>query len=76
VFDDEHRVADVAQVLEQADETIVVARVQTDRRLVEHVKRADERRAEIVASWMRWASPPRASKRVDPTSDSRARLQP
>ena len=47
VFDDEHCVADVAQVFEQANEAIVVARVQTDRRFVEHVERADERRAEI-----------------------------
>ena len=42
VLDDEHRVADVAQVLEDADQPRVVARVQADRRLVEHVQRADQ----------------------------------
>ena len=47
VFDYQHRVADVAQIFEQTNQPIVVARMQTDRWLVEHVKRADQRRAEI-----------------------------
>ena len=46
VLDDEHRVALVAQLPQDVDEPLVVARVQADRRLVEHVERADERRAE------------------------------
>src|SRR5687767_1055042 len=41
VLDDEHSVADVAQVFEQTNQTVVVAWVQADRGLVEHVKRAD-----------------------------------
>src|SRR5438128_328639 len=47
VLDDEHRVSNVAQVMKQPNQTIVVARMQTDRWLVENVKRADERRSKI-----------------------------
>jgi hypothetical protein len=58
VLDDEHGVADVGQVAERADEPVVVALVQADRRLVEHVARADEPDPTCVARRMRWASPP------------------
>src|SRR5262249_16808125 len=47
VFDDEHRVTDVAKVLEQTNQPLVVARVQSDRWFVEHVKRADQGGAEV-----------------------------
>ena len=40
VLDDEHRVAEVAQAHERVDEAAVVALVQADRRLVEHVEHA------------------------------------
>ena len=46
VLDDEHGVALIAQLPQDVDQPQVVARVQADRRLVEHVQRADERRAE------------------------------
>ena len=46
VLDDEHGVALVAQLLEDRDQPLVVARMQADRRLVEHVQRVDERRPE------------------------------
>ena len=46
VFDDEDGVAEIAQALEDFDEALGVARVQADGRLVEHVERADEMRAE------------------------------
>ena len=46
MLDDEHGVALIAQLPEDRNEPQVVARVQTDRRLVEHVERADERGAE------------------------------
>jgi hypothetical protein len=42
VLDDEHRVAEVAQALERADQLVVVALVEADRRLVEDVEDADE----------------------------------
>ena len=48
VLDDEHGVAGVAQAMQQAEQPIHVARVQPDRRLVEHVERVDELRAERV----------------------------
>ena len=46
VLDDEHGVALIAQLPQDVDQPLVVARVQSDRRLVEHVQRADERRAQ------------------------------
>ena len=48
VLDDEHGVAAVAQPEQQPEQAVHVARVQPDRRLVEHVERVDELRAERV----------------------------
>ena len=42
VLDHDHAVADVAQAVKRADEPRVVALVQADRRLIEHVADADE----------------------------------
>ena len=47
VLDDDHRVAEVAQPHERVDEALVVALVQPDRRLVEHVEHADEPAADL-----------------------------
>ena len=47
VLDDEHRVAEVAQPLERPDQAVVVALVESDRRLVEDVEHADELRADL-----------------------------
>ena len=47
VLDDDHRVAEVAQPGERVDQPAVVALVQADRRLVEHVQRADETGADL-----------------------------
>ena len=47
VLDDDHRVAEVAQALERRDQLRVVALVQPDRRLVEDVEHADQRRADL-----------------------------
>ena len=47
VLDDDHGVAEVAQPLERADQLVVVALVQADRRLVEDVEHADELRADL-----------------------------
>ena len=49
VLDDEHGVALIAQLSQDVDQALVVARMQADRRLVEHVQRSDERRAR--ATW-------------------------
>ena len=46
VLDDNERVAEVAQVFQQTDESICVARVQPDAWLVEHIKHVDQFRAE------------------------------
>jgi hypothetical protein len=46
VLDHEHGVALVAQLPQDGDQPLVVARVQADRRLVEHVERADQRGSE------------------------------
>ena len=47
VLDDEHRVAEVAQPGERRDELRVVALVQPDRRLVEDVQDAHQRRPDL-----------------------------
>ncbi|MNS71702.1 hypothetical protein D3C72_1050800 [compost metagenome] len=47
VLDHDHAVADVAQVFERADEAVVVALVQADAGLVEHVHHAREARADL-----------------------------
>ena len=46
MFDDQHGVALVAQLAQDRDQPLVVARMQADRRFVEHVERVDERRPE------------------------------
>ena len=48
VFDDHHRVADVAEVLQRLDELVVVALVQPDRRLVQDVEHSDEPGADLA----------------------------
>ena len=47
VLDDEHGVAEVAEARLRLEEARVVARVEADRRLVEHVEHADEGRADL-----------------------------
>ena len=47
VLDDDHGVAEVAQADQRVDEALVVALVQADRRLVEHVEHADEAAADL-----------------------------
>lgn len=47
VFDDDHRVAGIAQLLQAADQAPVVALVQADRGLVEDIKHVDQLRADL-----------------------------
>ena len=49
VLDDDDGVAQVAQLLERADETVVVALVQTDARLVENVEHVDQLRTNLCS---------------------------
>ncbi len=46
VLDDDQRVAGIAQPVHRFDDAVHIARVQTDRRFVEHEHRVDERGAE------------------------------
>ena len=46
VFDHDHGVTDVAQPTQQAKQPVHVARMQPDARLIEHIQRVDELRAE------------------------------
>ena len=46
VLDDEHRVALIPQLAQDGDQPLVVARMQADGRLIEHVQRVDQRRPE------------------------------
>src|SRR5690606_36277564 len=48
VLDDHHRVAEVAQVEQRAEQALVIALMQADRRLVEDVHDADEPRADLA----------------------------
>ena len=48
VLDDDHGVAEVAQPAEQREQPVGVARVEPDGRLVEHVERVDQARAQGV----------------------------
>ncbi len=47
VLDDDHAVAEVAQVLQRREQPVVVALVQADRRLVQHVHDAGQPRADL-----------------------------
>ena len=47
VLDDDHRVADVAQVLQRVEQPGIVALVQADRRLVQHVEHAGQPGADL-----------------------------
>ena len=46
VLHDQHGIAQVAQAFQDFDQPVRVARMQADRRLIEHVERADQMRAE------------------------------
>ena len=48
VLDDEQRVAEVAELLQRRDEPRVVARVEADRRFVEHVEHAAQAAADLA----------------------------
>jgi len=48
VLDHDHRVAEVAQAGEGAEQALVVALVQADRGLVEHVHHADQAGADLA----------------------------
>ena len=48
VLDDDDRVAEIAQAIQRAEQALVVALVQADRRLVEHVHDADEAGADLA----------------------------
>ena len=48
VLDDDHRVAEIAQARQRAEQAFVVALMQADRRFVEHVHHADEAGADLA----------------------------
>ena len=74
VLDDEHGVAEVAQAVQRPDQPLVVALVQADRRLVEHVQHARQLAAELrrEPDALRLAARQRARAR-DAASGSRGR---
>src|SRR3546814_20967993 len=47
MLDDDHSIADIAQVLQRVEQAGTVTLVQADRRLVEHVEHAGEARADL-----------------------------
>jgi hypothetical protein len=48
VLDHDHRVAEIAQPRKCAEQTFVVALMQTDRRFIEHIHHAHESRADLA----------------------------
>ena len=48
VLDDDHRVAEIAQAIQRAQQALVVALVQADRRLIEDVHDADQAGADLA----------------------------
>ena len=74
VLDDDHRVAEVAQVLQRVDQAAVVALVQADRWLIEHVHHAGEARSRSATPAGCVATRrPTASRPSDRATNSRAR---
>ena len=67
VLDHDDRVAEVAQALERRDEAPVVALVQADRGLVEHVEHADQAAADLAgqADALGLAARERAAERLE-----------
>ena len=47
MFDDQDRVAQIAQAFERGDQALVVALVQADRRFVQHIQDAAQARADL-----------------------------
>jgi hypothetical protein len=58
MFDDDHRVALVAQVLQRREQPVIVALVQADGGFVEHVEHAGQARADLGGQPDALASPP------------------
>ena len=58
VLDHDHRVAQVAQALQRVEQPRVVALVQADGRLVQHVEHAHQARADLGGQPDALASPP------------------
>ena len=58
VLDDDDGIAEIAQPTQRAEQPLVVALMQADARLVEHVENAGQPAPICVASRMRCASPP------------------
>ena len=58
VLDHQHRVADVGELAQRPDEPVVVAAMQADGRLIEHVAHADKARANLRGEPDAQASPP------------------
>ena len=48
VLDDDHRVAEIAQPIQRAQQPVVVALMQADRRLIEDVHDTDQARADLA----------------------------
>ena len=67
VLDHDHRVAEIAQAIERAEQALVVALVQADRRLVEHVHDADEAGADLAgeADALRFAAGQRIGAAIE-----------
>ena len=73
----DHRIAEIAQSLERINELRVVARMKSDRRLIENVKHSDKpradlcRKADALGFAARGVSDSRSSERYESPTSSR-----
>ena len=58
VFDDDDRIAHIAQVLQGIDQLFIVARMQADRGFIQNIGDADQAAANLRSKATRCASPP------------------
>ena len=67
VLDDDHRIADIAQPCQRLEQPLVVALVQSNRRLIEDVQHADETRTNLrrQANTLRLATRERRRRTIE-----------
>jgi len=69
MFDDDHAIAEAAQPAQRYPIARIIALMQADGGLIQHIKHAGQARADLRARRMRWLSPP------DKVAEARARVR-
>ena len=58
MLDDNHRIAQITQMNQRAEQTFVIALMQADGRLIQHIHHADQAGANLACQANTLASPP------------------